>query len=171
MWPVPGPDLKNSFRAFLTDKLKLPADFLDTIGPITVQRHYDPRSKTKDEVLVVFSNRETRDAVRAAAPKLAGLGNAAGIRMQIPGHLLTNFKALENLGYQMRQVKPGLRRVIKFDDENLGVVMDVKVDDQWKRIKPADAINAKKNMPTLSAGPAEMSVANISDFFAPSPNA
>ena len=70
----------------------------------------------------------------------------------------------------MRRVNRDLRRVIKFDDENMDVMMDVKIDDQWKRIRPADAITAKRNTPNLSAGPAEMSSANISDFFAPNPS-
>ena len=134
-----------------------------------VERHYDPRSKAKDEVVVVFSNKETRDAVRAAAPNLSG-NNAAGIRIQVPGHLLTNFKALENLGYQMRKVDRSVRRVIKFDDATQDVVMDVKIGDEWRRVRPTEALRAKKNTPRLSAGPAEMTMANITDFFAPDPN-
>ena len=57
-----------------------------------------------------------------------------------------------------------------FDDENLDVIMDVKINDQWKRIRPSEAINAKKYTPTLTSMPLEMLSANISDFFAPDPN-
>ena len=169
LWPVPDPDLEKSLAAFLTDKLKFPPDFTSTIGPMRVGKHYDPRSKAKDEVIVVFSNRETRDAIRAAAPNLSG-NNNAGIRIQVPGHLLTNFKALENLGYQMRKVDRNVRRVIKFDDAAQDMVMDVKIGDQWRRIRPSEALQAKRNNPRLEAGPAEMTMANITDFFAPDPN-
>ena len=110
-----------------------------------------------DEAIVVFSNKETRDAVRSAATNLAGHGKAAGIRMQVPGFLLTNFRALENLGYQMKKVNPSVRRVVKFDDDNMDVMMDVKIGDQWRRVRPADAIRAKKNTPGLPrSGPADM---------------
>lgn len=60
--------------------------------------------------------------------------------MQVPGHLLTNFKALENLGYQMRKVDSSIRRVIKFDDVTQDVVMDVCIADEWKRVRPAEAL-------------------------------
>ena len=104
-----------------------------------------------------------------AAPHLAG-DNASGILMQIPGHLLVNFKALENLGYQMRKMDRSIRRVIKFDDDSMDVVMDVKMGDQWKRVRPREALKARKSTPRLASGPAEMTMDNITDFFAPDPN-
>ena len=118
-------------------------------------------------MLARFRNKETRDVVRAAAPSLAGQGNSVGIRMQVPGHLLTNFKALENLGYQMRRVRQDVRRVIKFDDDAQDVVMDVKIGDVWKRVLPGDALRAKRSTPSLASGPVNMSIENITDFLAP----
>ena len=151
--------------------MKLDKGFLELVGPVEIRRHFDPRSKAKHEVVVVFSNLETRDAVRASAVNLAGEGNRAGIRMQVPGHLLTNFKALENLGFQMKRVKADTRRVIKFDDETLDVMMDVRVDDVWRRVCPSDAIRAKRSNPNLSKnGPQDMTLDNITDFFAPPPS-
>ena len=75
--------------------MKLDKAFIDNLGHVKVERHYDPRSKNKEEVLATFRNKEMRDVVRGTAPSLAGLGNAVGVRMQVPGHLLTNFRALE----------------------------------------------------------------------------
>ena len=69
----------------------------------------------------------------------------------------------------MRRVDSSIRRVIKFDDENQDVMMDVKVKDEWRRVRPAEALRAKKNTPNLSTGPSEMSFSNITDFFAPDP--
>ena len=169
LWPVPGPDLGTGLHGFLQDRLKLDKGFIENLGLLKVERHYDPRSKNKkkDEALVKFRNKETRDVVRAAAPNLAGHGNSVGLRMQVPGHLLTNFKALENLGYQMRRVRQDVRCVIKFDDDAQDVIMYVKIGDEWKRVRPGDALRAKRNNPSLVSGPVNMSVENITDFFAP----
>ena len=58
-----------------------------------------------------------------------------------------------------------IRRVVKFDDENMDLMMDVKVGGDWRRVYPADAKAARENHPNLSTGPTTMSSANISDFF------
>ena len=65
-----------------------------------------------------------------------------------------------------RQVQSDVRRVIKFDDDNQDVMMDIKIDDNWRRVRPADALRAKRNTPSLASGPANMSLENITDFFA-----
>ena len=117
--------------------------------------------------MATFENREVADAVRSKASSLAGRGNSAGIRLHVPGHLLTNFKLLENLGYQMRAVDSSVRRIIKFDDQNLDLIMDVKIRDNWKRIRPAEARAAKAAKSfTASVGPEELSSNNITSFFA-----
>ena len=83
---------------------------------------------------------------------------------------MANFKLLENLGYQMRAVDQEVRRVIKFDDERLDLMMDVRLRGTWKRVRPADALKAKQNNPRISnAGPEVMSSDAISDFFATTP--
>ena len=108
--------------------------------------------------------------MKAAGPKLAGEGRAAGLRLQIPSFLSNNFRVLENLGYQMRKMDPEVRRVVKFDDENQDLMMDVRVGGEWRRVYPSDARAARNHNPNLSFGPSTMTSANISDFFAgPSP--
>ena len=92
----------------------------------------DPRSKNANEVIITFRTRGVRDAVKAAARSLAGEGRGAGIRLQIPGFLSTNFRTLENLGYQMKKVDSSVRRVVKFDDAKMDLMMDVKVGDSWR---------------------------------------
>ena len=119
--------------------------------------------------MVFFRSKEIRDTVKAAGPQLASLGRAAGMRLHLPGHMLTNFKLLENLGYQMRAVNSDVRRVIKFDDEHLDLMMDVKICGSWKRIRPDDALQAKRNNPALAkSGPEVLTGAGIADFFASS---
>ena len=104
LYPVAGQDLQAGFDAFLRDKLKTDSSYRDGIGAVVLRRHRDLRSKAKNEVVATFENREVADAVRALASNLAGQGSSAGIRLHIPGHLMSNFKLLENLGYQMRSV-------------------------------------------------------------------
>ena len=165
MWPVRGPDLASGLETFLRDKLGFDAAFIASLGDVKVRKHIDPRSKNQDEVVVAFLSVESRDAVKAAGPKLAGEGRAAGLRLQIPSFLSNNFRLLENLGYQMRKMDQDVRRVVKFDDENQDLMMDVRIGGEWRRVYPSDARAAPNHNPNLSFGPAAMTSANISDFF------
>ena len=118
-------------------------------------------------MVATFESREVRDAVRASSKNLAGCRVKAGIRLHIPGFLSTNFKLLENLGYQMKSASAGVRRVVKFDDENQDLMLDVKIGDQWRRIRPAEALAAKRSKSFVApSGPLEMDSSNIADFFA-----
>ena len=92
MWPVRGPDLIQSVLMFLEDKLKFDHDFLQNdIGPLRVERFIDPRSKVSNEVL----NSAIRDAVKGSGRHLAGQGRLAGLRMEVPHHLKSDFRVLE----------------------------------------------------------------------------
>ena len=129
VFPVKGGEVLAAFKDFMRTKMKLTDDFIDNLGHMTIVRHRDPRSKTGGEIIVTFETREARDAVKSESKNLAGDKDKAGIRLQIPGYLTTNFKLLENLGYQMRAVDPTVRRVVKFDDDAQDLMMDVKVGD------------------------------------------
>ena len=113
--------------------------------------------------------------VKSAAPKLGPLGRTAGMRLHIPGFLMSNSKLLENTGYHMRTTGAGVKHVMKFDDEAQDLMMDVRVNGKWKRVRPADADGARASNPALSApsnGPETFSAADIADFIAnPSSNA
>ena len=66
----------------------------------------------------------------------------------------------------MRAVNSSIRRVIKYDDQNLDVMMDVKIGDSWRRIRPPEAQAAKQaNSFSATNGPQELSSVNIADFF------
>lgn len=176
-WPIKGPNYPNAIRSFLVDKLKFSADFLVDMGHVDVKKFFDskpPPSKArapdpgssappKDEVIVTFSSRECRDKVKAAGIHLAGQTDA-GIRIHVPGFLLDSFHALQAVGYHMKKRDPNLRRSVKFDDENRDLVMDVRVDGEWKRITSEQAKQAAKQSPDITVGPAKMSSADISKF-------
>ena len=94
------------------------------------------------EHVVTFQTKEFRDLVRSSAQKLSLLPpNTAGLRLEIPDFLQNNFKVLQNAGYQIKKKSQGARRNVIFDDEDLDLALDVRVDDQgdWQRIRPAEA--------------------------------
>ena len=167
IWPVDNMDLVAGLKSFFAKKLHLDDQYVEGLGHLKAKRHRDPRSKMPHEVIVTFETKEARDAIKSVAKELAPEGRAAGIRLQVPGFLSTNFKLLENLGYQMRAVDPTIRRVIKFDDENQDLMMDVRMGENWKRVRPADALAAKRNKTFVNtSGPADLSSCDIADFFA-----
>ena len=104
---------------------------------------YKRQSKNKDEVIVRFPDVATRDAVRSAAFHLAGKN--AGLRLEIPDTLRPSLRALESVAYNLKRTNPGMRRNVKFDDEKLDVVMDVRLNDSgtWKKIRPGQAMAAR----------------------------
>ena len=77
------------------------------------------RSQVRDEVLVVFETAEARDAVRSSAAQLSRCAAPAGMILDIPQFLRSDFRALENTGYRIRKKSPGARTNIKFDDINM----------------------------------------------------
>ena len=172
VWPVPGPDLDQGMKDFLSSKLGFSSLEIQDVTPSNIIKYIDPRSKVKNEVIATFPSTGVRDMVKAAAPKLAGFGRDAGIQLHIPGYLMSNFKLLENLGYRMRAANSDVRRVIKYDDENLNLMMDVRIDGNWRRVQPADAEAAKValgNDVPLSSGPSPMTGLHIMDFFTGTP--
>ena len=68
------------------------------------------------------------------------------MRLHIPDHLQKEFHALMNLSYDLKKKHPGLKRNIKFDEEDGGLFMDFRLNDdngtEWKRVKPAQAVRA-----------------------------
>ena len=168
LWPILGPDLTTAVRTFLVARLGMDADYIGSIN-LTASKYRTPRAKTTDEVLVVFDTYENRDMVRAAAPALGGRGNT-GVRIHVPRHLQEGFKILDRLCYAMKADSKNLRRSVKFDDDNLTIFADVRLDDgePWKRIYIDEAKEALASYPTQSGsgGPVAMSSADISAVLA-----
>ena len=162
-----GTEYRTNFAAFLADKLGFPQEGIDDFGYIAVTRYFSSRSRNMHEVTAVFAMVGIRDMVKSAANKLGPLGNQAGIRIVVPGFLMTNFKALENLGYQMKASKGEVRRVIKFDNEIMDLMMDVRFKGVWKRVRPESAKNTSAQLD--NSGPETMTVSRITEFFAGNP--
>ena len=145
LWPINGTDLKLALSVFLTDELNMDPDICEEIDGFDVRRVRSARGRVDNEVCVVFPDIETRDSVRAAAPNLAG--KKMGMRLEIPEYLRPNLRALESMSYMMKQSNPQLKRNVKFDDEVMDLVMDIRTspDGPWRKLRPDQAMEAKKN--------------------------
>ena len=96
------------------------------------------KNSVRDEVLVRFDSVRDRDDVRTFAKNLERKGR--GLRLEVPDHLWPNFRALQELGYELRQKNDKLRRNILFDDSNRDLKMDITTDSiTWKTVLPDEA--------------------------------
>ena len=67
----------------------------------------------------------------------------------------------------MKAVNPEVRWGVKFDDDKMDLVLDVRVKNKWRRITPAKArITTTNNTFASNSGPEEMDADDIADFFA-----
>ena len=94
------------------------------------------KPKYKDEVIVTFEDKATRDHVKAQAPHVADHREKAGMRLHIPDHLQQSFRSLMNLSYELKKKHPELKRTVKFDEDELDLFMDIQTaaGADWKRI-------------------------------------
>ena len=77
------------------------------------------------------------------------------MRLHIPDHLQKDFQTLMSLAFDLKKTNPQLRRNVKFDEETLGLFMDLQTDKDgdWKRVKPDQARRALSRRPKGKEGP------------------
>ena len=146
MWPIEG-GRKESLEEFLREKLRLDPTFIrDDLGQVTLAKPKEPRNKNPSEYIVTFETKQIRDAIKAKAANLANFREAAGMRLEVPDHLQRDFQVLMSLSFDLKKKHPGLKRNIKFDEEDMGLFMDMKLDNDkdWKRVRPSNARKAIK---------------------------
>lgn len=148
LWPVSREgDLKTRTREFLVNELLLDQQYAAGLD-FRVKRAAAPgrareRDQTapqrvRDEVLVTFDSNRDRDDVRAHAKNLEKKGR--GLRLEIPDHLWPSFRVLQDLGYELRQKNPALRRNVLFDDNTRDLKLDFSFDaTNWKTVSPDEA--------------------------------
>ena len=95
---------------------------------------------------------------------LESLAQYAGTRIQVPGYLMDNFRALEAVGYSMKKAGSNVKRSVKFDDLNQDLVLDIKIGEEWMRINPAEAKAVCRENPEIRAGPKKMGRNEITKF-------
>lgn len=166
VWPVLGEDPIAGLKTFLMQKLRMTEDNIREVGKISVKRMREPIARGRREVFCTFETKEARDIVKAASKHLAGEGQSVGLRAQFPGFLLETFRLFETIGYNLRTTDPTIRRSIKFDDSSFDLIMDVKIGEEWKRIRPEEARLSLQANPHLRRGPEEMSHTDITSLLA-----
>ena len=163
VWPVAGDDASAGVRTFLIQRLRFSEEQVKDLGRILVKRMREPVAKARKEVYCTFETKETRDLVKAAGKNLAG-DKEAGMRAQFPGFLIDTFRTFESIGYHLRNSDPSVRRSVKFDDNAMDLVMDIKVGngDEWQRIRSSEAKKTMEDNPHIKRGPSEMSSSALS---------
>ena len=149
MWPIigQGAELKKSLGDFLKDRLRMSPLFLNDMGPVAIKRVAGATgSKYENEVTVLFSSVQVRDAVRRGAKELAG-DKDAGIRLEVPYAMQSSLKALDAVSYHLKQKHPRIRRNIKFDDDEMSLVLDFNLDPDgsggWRQVTAKQAKQMK----------------------------
>ena len=143
LWPVTGSsqqDLWKNTGDFLIDVLKIPEGDIEEESVERVRRVNSGRrkhTKTRDEVAVLFRDVETRDTVYSYAPNLSGQQGRAGLRIEVPCHLLGRHKCLTRYGGQQKEKEGnGFKWNIKYDDLTQTLCIDTKLPGSasWERI-------------------------------------
>ena len=104
--------------------------------------------------MVVFYDIESRDLVAAHSKHLSSAvddqGNpTAGLRMDIPLHLMSTFKLLEAHGHKMRmRYGSDFKRHVRFDDGRKSLYLNVRLPGErlWTRISPDFAGECAREM-------------------------
>ena len=166
IWPIVGEDLSSGIRAFLIQKLKFSEQQVKDLGRIAVRRMKEPIPKARREAFCTFETKETRDLVKAAGKNLAGEGREVGMRAQFPGFLVDTFRLFETIAFNLRESDPSIKRAVKYNDAEMDLIMDVKVGEEWRRIRPAEARASLQNNPKIKRGPEEMSSSDLDQLLA-----
>ena len=146
IWPVVGTTNQELWRAtgeFFFRVLEIPEsnlteDSVESVRKIfPVRSRGKPKSRVGDEVRVLFKDIETRDMIHSYAPNLADKRGEAGMRLEVPSHLLGQFKSLERYGRHLKGIHgQQMRWHIKYDDSELNMFLNVKLseDDKWNKV-------------------------------------
>ena len=186
IWPLGGEnpeEIMEAVKDFCYNALLLPET--SNLGIEAVARvRSSPRGHSFKEVIVIFEDNYHRDRILACGPKLAGYRDddrkpTCGIRLQIPGHLLQQFKVLENFAFaRKRDFQGRIKKHIKFDDVGNCLFLQMKHldDEEWsnfsyeqalaeqekgnqKRIKKSLLLRSPEQPTQIASSPAKKRVA------------
>ena len=146
-WSIEGSEseLLGASVLFLQNILRIPESENVALKIESVRRTRTAySSKIKNEVLIVFDSPSTRDFVFSHGKNLAGESKESGkptngMRIDYPAHLGSDYRALDSYGARLRkEAGTGFRRNIRFNDDEMGIYMDIKFPDQekWIRVTP-----------------------------------
>ena len=142
LWPVEGNTVRELWKAagdFMRFKLGLENQLADKMVEAVTRVEIPSGPGVSREVLIVFRENHYRDTVLGAVSKLSDCIDAngkptAGVRIEVPSHLLPTFRTLFKYGSNLRaRHGPGTRRHVKFDDLERTLFLNVKLpgDPTW----------------------------------------
>ena len=146
IWPIAGEteeDIRKNLEDFFRGALMMARHEVDFLSIRESRRAKATDSAhVYDEVVVEFDCPADRDEIYRKAGKLAPYRDdnnkpTAGFRQQIPQFLMSAHKLLTETGFQLkRQHGPTLRWYIKYDEENYGLYLEVKLPGtySWQRV-------------------------------------
>ena len=161
VWPVSGTSSQQLwvgtgeffFKNLLIPEHHLSEDSVESVRRIYPAKHRNrPGSagRVRDEVRVLFKDVETRDMVYSYASNLADKRETAGMRLEVPSHLLGQFKTLERYGRHLKTAHgPAVKWHIRFDDSELAMFLNIKLSDQdqWTKI---DFVSARDEVRSIT---------------------
>ena len=162
MWPIQGDDLLDCVRVFLAQRLNFTTQAIEGLGPIEVSLSRNKAGRDKHEALVTYVSKDKRDLVKAAGVNLGGQ-NVAGMAIHVPGHLMDNLIALNGIGYNIKSMREGVKRAIKFDDVKQDIYMDILVDGTWKKVTPTKARQVAAQVPGMG-GKSDISLDDLTQL-------
>ena len=156
MWPVTGDNLEEATVEFLEGKLCARVGRFSTNDIKVSELYTGPDSVVRNQVLVEFSSTRLRDEAKTLARNLRGESREVGVQIEVPDHLRGRFQTFQSLAFELKKKNPALRRNIKFMDQTMDLVMDVKLgpDAEWKAVQYEDA---SAIMPTTRSRTASIS--------------
>ena len=151
LWPLipsSGGSLEAAFDEFLRTALCMSKQDLEQVILEDIYKvRSSPRSRQHDEVCAVFRDQETRELLLSYARNLSTYVDSngdptAGLRLEIPSHLMMTHRLLTMYGYNLRN-RHGkeTRRIIKFDliEQSLYLAYKLPGSELWHEITPAMA--------------------------------
>ena len=149
IWPIGGKterEMHLALQSFLTGALDFRAQEISALEIMRIYRFDLPaRTMAHTAIRVVFKAQRGRQSIVRKSRLLGRYVNTEtrqpteGFRMDIPDYLATDFRTLEDTGYQLREeYGDELRKYIKYDEDTLGLYLEVRfpADNRWTRITP-----------------------------------
>ena len=149
LWPVPGTsdeDLWGGVGEFLHCTMGISEDDVcqEDIEDVRRDAADAVSGIIREEVVVLFKDKQKRDLVMVNSARLAGRVDnegrpTAGIRLEIPPELNDTYRMLSRFGTRIRAIHgEGTRRHIKFDDFLGSLFVNVKLPGNvsWTRVSP-----------------------------------
>ena len=146
IWPIQGDsqsEMREVLEDFLLHCLLLTQTEVGILGIERVSRlRNQPGQRVHDELWVVFSKRSSREHIASKGRMLASYVDdenhtTAGIRMDVPDFLASDYKTLDHYGLRMRNTHgKTTKRYIKYDEPNTSLLLELRLpgDITWMKI-------------------------------------